>query len=209
MPPARSHICRARTVFDQLSIHRLSFEFRNNHVRPSQDGCGNVSTFVNCSRKRADILEVNVKKALAMCAGAFLLVLATIPIAGAKGTGGVSGPAFYVDGDLYRTVGTPTDLSGTGAPAQSFDIIYSLGGSQLNVAAAAPGDRDYNGGRWMVHAISFNTNYSTSLAAHDLDGDGVFDSDAEILSALGDAGPSGATDGGVVQMFVCPVIPLH
>jgi hypothetical protein len=150
-----------------------------------------------------------VKKALAMCASAFLLVLAAMPVAGAKGAGGVSGPAFYVDGDLYRTVATPTDLSGTGAPAHSFDIIYALGGSQLNVAEAAPGDRDYNGGRWMVHAISFNTSYSTSLAVHDLDGDGVFDSDAEILSALGDAGPAGATDGGVVQMFVCPAIPLH
>ena len=24
--------------------------------------------------------------------------------------GGVSGPAFYVDGEQYRTVGTPTDF---------------------------------------------------------------------------------------------------
>ena len=38
--------------------------------------------------------------------------------------GGVSGPAFYVDHQLYRTVATPTDLSGTGAPAQSWDTIY-------------------------------------------------------------------------------------
>jgi hypothetical protein len=154
-------------------------------------------------------MEVSVRKTLAMCAGACLLALATTPVASAKDAGGVTGPAFYVDGELYRTVATPTDLSGTGAPTNSFDIIYSLGGSQPDVAEAAPGDPDYNGGRWMVHAISFNTSYATTLASHDLDGDGVFDSDAEILSALGDSSPSGATDDGIVRMFVCPAIPLH
>jgi hypothetical protein len=34
----------------------------------------------------------------------------------------VTGPAFYVDGELYRTVGTPTDLP-LSAPDHSFDII--------------------------------------------------------------------------------------
>jgi hypothetical protein len=154
------------------------------------------------------MMEVSVRKPLVTSAAACLLATAIAPIASAKGAGGVTGPAFYVDGALYRTVATPTDLSRTGAPAHSFDIIYSLGGSQPDVAEAAPGDADYNGGRWMVHAISFNTSYAATLAAHDLDGDGVFDSDAEILSALGDSGPTGAIDGGVVKMFVCPVIPL-
>jgi hypothetical protein len=61
------------------------------------------------------------------------------------GTGGsrVSGPAFYVDGVIYRTVGTSTTPRVL-APAHSFDIIYDLGGVQLNVAEAAPGDTDYN-----------------------------------------------------------------
>ena len=121
-------------------------------------------------------------------------------------TGGVNGPAFYVDGELYRTVATPTDLSHTGAPLHSFDVIYDLGGNQLNVATAAPGDRDYNGGRWMVHAVSFNTSYAATLAAHDLDGDGVLDSGAELASAFADTGAAGATDAGVVKQFVCPVI---
>ncbi len=38
----------------------------------------------------------------------------------------VSGPAFYVEGQLYRTVGMPTDLSSTGAPDHTFDTIYVL-----------------------------------------------------------------------------------
>lgn len=123
----------------------------------------------------------------------------------APATAGVSGPAFYVDGALYRTVGTPTDLSGTGAPAGSWDLIYDFGGAQLSVATAAPGDRDYNGGRWQVHALSFPTGYQAAVASADADLDGVLDSDAEIDVAIA-AGT--AVDLGVVKQFVCPVIPL-
>jgi hypothetical protein len=138
-----------------------------------------------------------------------VLALATAGTALAKGgAGGVTGPAFYVDGQLYRTVNTPTDLSNTGAPAHSFDTIYDFGGAQLNVATAAPGDRDYNGGRWMVHALAFNTSWAATVAAHDANDSGNLDSDAEIAAALADAGPAGARDLGVVKMFVCPVIKL-
>ncbi len=136
-----------------------------------------------------------------------IVALATASAALAGGSGGVTGPAFYVDGQLYRTVNTPTDLSGTGAPAQSFDTIYALTG-QLNVATAAPGDAGYNGGRWMVHAIAYNTTYAATVAAHDANGSGDLDSAAEVQSALADPGPGGATDTGVVKQFVCPVIKL-
>jgi hypothetical protein len=47
----------------------------------------------------------------------------------APASAGVGGPAFYVDGQVYRTVGTPTNLSGTGAPAHSWDVIYECFGS--------------------------------------------------------------------------------
>ena len=119
---------------------------------------------------------------------------------------GVGGPAFYVDGQVYRTVGTPTDLSGTGGPAGSFDTIYDFGGLQLNVATAAPGDPGYNGGRWLVHALSF-ASYSAALAAYDANHSGTFDSDEEIAAALA-GGVGGASDLGVVKSFECPVIPL-
>ena len=138
-----------------------------------------------------------------------VLGLATAGAALAQGgAGGVTGPAFYVDGQLYRTVNTPTDLSKTGAPAHSLDTIYDFGGAQLNVATAAPGDRDYNGGRWMVHALAFNTSWAATVAAHDANDSGNLDSDAEVAAALADAGPAGARDLGVVKMFVCPVIKL-
>src|SRR5918994_2171005 len=135
-----------------------------------------------------------------------VLLIAAAVVAAALPTvasSGVGGPAFYVDGVTYRTVATPTDLSGTGAPDNSFDTIYEFGGLQLNVATAAPGDRDYNGGRWQVHALAFPSGYAAALAAGDADGDGAIDSDQELAAAIA-AGK--AVDTGVVKQFVCPVI---
>jgi hypothetical protein len=128
------------------------------------------------------------------------LVTATAAVAG--GSGGVTGPAIYVNGQLYRTVNTPTDFSKTGAPDSSFDTIYDFGGLQLNVATAAPGDPGYNGGRWRVHALSF-TNYAAAVALFDTNGSGNFDSAAEVSAALA---AGAATDLGVVKSFECPVI---
>jgi hypothetical protein len=135
-----------------------------------------------------------------------VLVLAVASAAVAGGAGGVSGPGFYVNGQAYRTVGTPTDLSGTGAPAHSFDSIYDFGGVQLNVATAAPGDPGYNGGRWMVRPIVFNSTYADALTEHDLNGDGVIDTNAELAAIFADGDAGGAVAGAVVKEFVCPVI---
>lgn len=131
--------------------------------------------------------------------------LATVAALGGTATAhaaGISGPAFYVDGVMYRTVATPTDLSGTGAPAQSWDTIYSFGGVQPSVATAAPGYRDFNGGRWMVHALALPNGYAALLASSDLNHDGVIDTTAEVTMGLktGDA-----VDLGVVKYFVCTV----
>lgn len=115
---------------------------------------------------------------------------------------GVSGPAFYVDGELYRTVGTPSDFSGTGAPEDSFDIIYAIDGAR-NVAEAKPGDRDFNGGRWRVHAVSI-ANLTATIAAVDTNDSGTLDFAEEVEAAIG---LGLAVDGGVVASFECPVIP--
>lgn len=130
---------------------------------------------------------------------------ATGATAGAAGSGGVTGPAFYVNGQLYRTVNTPTDLSNTGGPDSSFDTIYDFGGLQPNVATAAPGDMGYNGGRWRVHGLSF-TDYSAAVQQFDSNGSGDLDSASEVQAALA---AGAATDVGIVKSFVCPVIPLH
>jgi hypothetical protein len=124
----------------------------------------------------------------------------------AAGSGGVSGPAFYVDGALYRTVNTPTDLSHTGAPDSSFETIYDFGGLQPNVAEAGPGQPGFKGGRWQVRPLAFNDSYAATVLAHDSNGSGDLDSNEEVEAALADSGPGGATLGPVVKSFECPVI---
>jgi len=132
------------------------------------------------------------------------MIAASLTLLTGVAQAGVTGPSFYVDGQLYRTVGTPTDLSGTGAPLLSFDVIYEFGGLQPNVATAAPGDTDYNGGRWQVHALSF-ADYDAAVAAFDTNGSGDLDSDGEVAAALA---AGAATDVGIVKSFECPAIPL-
>lgn len=137
------------------------------------------------------------------------LTLALVPLGVATLTAapalaaGVSGPAFYVDHQLYRTVGTPTDLSGTGAPDHSFDAIYAFA-DQRSVADAAPGDAGFNGGRWQVHQVLVD-DYAAALAAGDLDGDGVLDAVGEVYAALASGH---ARDAGIVREFVCTVNKL-
>lgn len=116
---------------------------------------------------------------------------------------GVSGPAFWIDGELYRTVATPTDLSRTGAPASTYDAIYSFGGAQRNVAEAKPGDTDFNGGRWAVHQLAFPQGYAAALATGDQNGNGQIDSTDELGLAFNDG--TAVDTGTILRMFVCTV----
>lgn len=131
-----------------------------------------------------------------------LVTLAALTLA-APAHAGVSGPAFWIDGSLYRTVATPTDLSGTGAPESTYDAIYSFAGEQANVAEAKPGDTDFNGGRWAVHELAFPSGYAAALASGDANGNGVIDSTAE-LDLTFTAGTAVDT-GNIVKRFVCTV----
>ena len=124
----------------------------------------------------------------ALATAAFVLALSASAVA----AGGPPSLAFYVDGDRYRTIGTPTDLSGTGAPAHSYDTIYALGAGLVDVAEARPGDTDYNGGRWMVLPITWHTTPVQLTSAEQV----------EAAALAGDL-----TIGDMaVQQFVCPVI---
>jgi hypothetical protein len=132
-----------------------------------------------------------MRRVISMIAGlGLLLSLAAVPVA----AGGPPSPSFYVDGAVYRTVGTPTDFSGTGAPAHSFDRIYALGGDLRNVAEAKPGDRDYNGGRWMVLPVTWHTT-PVQLTS------------AEQVLAYDAAGMLDVATT-PVKLFECPVIPM-
>lgn len=123
----------------------------------------------------------------ALSAAAFVLALT----ASAVSAGGPPSLSFYVDGERYRTIATPTDLSNTGAPEHSFDRIYALGNGLINVAEAKPGDRDYNGGRWIVLPVTWNTTPVQLTSAEQVEAYAA----AEMLDI-------GTTP---VRMFVCTV----
>jgi hypothetical protein len=134
------------------------------------------------------------------------MLLAAASVVHAQGTLRVP-DAIWVDGELYDTVITPTSF--TAPPEQSTDVIYSFMMSglegQRSVAESAPGDPDYNGGRWDVQMVVFT---EAGEAVHDPDGDGFVNfelmSDAEVLAS--------EADGNLEIMdanfyFVCPLRP--
>jgi hypothetical protein len=140
-----------------------------------------------------------------------IALTAVLTLAGfftANGAGlGPPHPAFYVDGELYRTVGTPTSLPDKGP----FDGLYGFSDEilqgQTPVAESAPGDQDYNGGRWERRILEFT---EEGVAVHDPDGDGVVNfeltswEEVEEHIALGHLEVIGE-----VTRFECPVIPKH
>ncbi len=80
--------------------------------------------------------------------------------------------AIWVDGEIYDTI--ITDTTFIAPPEHSTDVIYSFMMSglegQRSVAESAPGDPDYNGGRWDVQMVVFT---EQGMAVHDPDGDGM------------------------------------
>ncbi len=131
------------------------------------------------------------RRTLLPVAAATLLLAA---VAAPTVAGGPPAPGFYVDGVVYRTVAAPNDLSRTGAPAHTFDTLYAVEGQTFAVAAAAPGDRDYNGGRWMRFPVTWNvTPYADPLTREE-----------EVLAAaaIGDVTIADQPD----AQFTCPVI---
>jgi hypothetical protein len=86
--------------------------------------------------------------------------------------------AIWGHGQLYDTVITPATF--VSPPEHSTDAIYSFDMSGLKgqraVADAAPGDRDYNGGRWSVQMAVFT---DLGKQVHDTDGDGNVDTELE------------------------------
>ena len=116
-----------------------------------------------------------------------LLSIASAPVA----AGGPPSLSFYIDGARYRTVGTPTDFTNTGAPASTYDKLYSLGSGLINVAEAKPGDTDFNGGRWAVYSVTWNS-APTQLT-----------SDAQVLQYAADGKLTIGED--PIRLFFCSV----
>ena len=130
--------------------------------------------------------------AAAATAGALLISVAASTVA----AGGPPSLSFYVDDVRYRTVGTPTDFSGTGAPSFTYDKIYALGTGLINVAETKPGDTDFNGGRWAVYPITWAPGVTPVQLTNDHD-----------ILAWAEAGLLSIADS-PVKLFFCSVSPV-
>jgi len=122
----------------------------------------------------------------ALTAGFLGLVLTALPVTAQVGP---PGGMIYADNQLFATVGTPTELPDRGR----FNDLYQLGGSLAAVSDAAPGSRDYRGGRWAVREVTFVTIAPVQYT------------NAEDLLAAASRGE--VTIGPVVRRFECPLIP--
>ena len=82
-------------------------------------------------------------------------------------------PQTWVDCELYDGVVPTTSLKPN---ADSFDQLY-MGGSGFRdgaplISDAAPGDRDYNGGRWHLNTLKASVDsdkYADACGVEDLD----------------------------------------
>ena len=119
----------------------------------------------------------------------------------------VEANAIWAHDRLYGTVATDTNFKSP--PPQSTDKIYAFPG-QASVAEAAPGDRDYNGGRWNVMVVSYTDD---GLAMFDANTDGMVDAsemeftNAEDILLAEEMGLLTITPADFY--FECPLRPSH
>jgi len=115
--------------------------------------------------------------------------------------------AIWVHDELYGTIGTDTNFKSP--PEHSTDVIFAfmddeLGG-QHSVAEYAPGDPEYNGGRWDLMTVIFT---DAGREYFDTNGDGLVDSELTNAEDVLDAAEMGLlviTEPGVY--FECPLRP--
>lgn len=138
-----------------------------------------------------------------------LLVGLTTSLALAGGPATRVENAIWAHDVLYDTVVTQNSF--TTPPSHSVDKIYSFGMSglqgQRSVSEAAPGDTDYNGGRWWVQMVIFT---EEGLEVHDPDGDGFVNfelSNAEDVLIHADLGHFEIHETSIY--FSCPLNPTR
>jgi len=98
----------------------------------------------------------------------FALVLAFAAPAAADPGQPNFGPAVYGDGRAWGTKGAAALSAPSESNLQSFDKLFVVINSnnpagQLPVSEAAPGNPDYNGGRWFTHTVAWT---QAGLDAH-------------------------------------------
>jgi hypothetical protein len=120
-------------------------------------------------------------------------------------------PSLYGDGQVWGTKGTTTLPAPNEHNRQSFDALYVITNSnnpqgQLPVSEAAPGNPNYNGGRWFTHTVEWT---EAGFQAHGIVPLLTSLEDIELYHSLGQLviTPGSFPDGPPVY-FQCPMLPV-
>lgn len=98
-------------------------------------------------------------KSISLLLGGLLLILANL--ASADPGQPTFMPALYGDGEVWGTKGTTSLPAPNANNVQSFDNLYVVtnfndpNAVQLPVSEAAPGNPNYNGGRWSLQTVTW------------------------------------------------------
>lgn len=140
-----------------------------------------------------------MRKTIVIAVAALLAIgLLAAPAAAARGGepgSPIIGDALYADGDLYGTIlQNPLKFNGN---ESSYDKLFLVPG-QEPVAEAAPGNSNYNGGRWLPTPVEWAEGVTPYTLTSYAD-----------VHAAAMAGDIIVGDPMTEAAFLCPLIPNH
>jgi hypothetical protein len=142
-----------------------------------------------------------VRKVFVLGLVAIVALLVALPVAAAPGQPVFSG-SVYGDGQAWGTKFT-TVLPAPNGNEQSYDKLFAFTNGaegQLAVAEAAPGNSDYNGGRWIVYTATWQ-----------MENPPVATSYAQVMAYVAGGQlevTAGSPAGGPPPYFQCPLLPV-
>ena len=138
-----------------------------------------------------------------------LSLVAVVPAFAAPGQPNF-GPQLYADGEVWGTKAAAILPAANDNNLQSFDKLFVITNSnnpagQMPVAEAAPGNPNYNGGRWYTQTVEW-----TEAGFNDHGTVPVLTSYADIMTHynLGHLSITAGSPGGPPDFFECPLLPV-
>ena len=83
-----------------------------------------------------------------------MVLTMAVPVLAAPGNSPVGFGELFYDGEVVRTVVPPAASPQTGR--DNFYVVMDGVDDQRGIAAVAPGDKDYHGGKWAFHSVTWN-----------------------------------------------------
>lgn len=152
---------------------------------------------------------MKLKTTLPTMAGACLALMMLFNAGSASAQQPNFGPAVYADGEAWGSTFTTVLPAVKPQTAQSYDKLFAFvngAAGQLAVAEAAPGNRNYNGGRWYVHTAMWTAAgvaaYATLPVLKSYD-------EVQYQMSMGYLVIApGSPMGGPPPFFQCPLLPV-